>query len=80
MNTDEAFSADWSSEVLALVEPSSQPLDADWYDGPSLLQLLERLPTAQERSVGDLLIFTGLLVLLHRACSQPQSSASHSPA
>ena len=29
---------------------------ADWYDGPSLLQLLECLPTAQERKVGDLLI------------------------
>ncbi len=28
----------------------------DWYDGPSLLQLLESLPTAQERTVGDLLI------------------------
>ena len=34
----------------------TQPLDAAWYDGPSLLQLLERLPTAQERKVGDLLI------------------------
>ena len=29
---------------------------AGWYDGPSLLELLERLPTAQERTVGDLLI------------------------
>jgi sulfate adenylyltransferase subunit 1 len=29
---------------------------AGWYDGPSLLQLLERLPTAQERKFGDLLI------------------------
>ena len=29
---------------------------AGWYDGPSLLQFLERLPTAQERTVGDLLI------------------------
>jgi sulfate adenylyltransferase subunit 1 len=28
----------------------TQPLDADWYDGPSLLQLLEALPTAQERT------------------------------
>ena len=34
----------------------TQPLAADWYDGPSLLQLLESLPTAQERTVGDLLI------------------------
>jgi len=32
------------------------PAWADWYDGPSLLQLLESLPTAQERKVGDLLI------------------------
>jgi len=31
-------------------------LDADWYDGPSLLELLERLPTAQERKDGDLLL------------------------
>ncbi len=29
---------------------------ADWYDGASLLQLLERLPAAQERTVGDLLL------------------------
>ena len=34
----------------------TQPLDAAWYQGPSLLQLLESLPTAQERTVGDLLI------------------------
>lgn len=34
----------------------TQPLDVDWYDGPSLLQLLERLPAAQERKDGDLLI------------------------
>ena len=34
----------------------TQPMDVDWYAGPSLLQLLESLPTAQERKVGDLLI------------------------
>ena len=34
----------------------TQPLDADWYDGPSLLQLLESLPPSQERKDGDLLI------------------------
>jgi len=34
----------------------TQPLDADWYDGPSLLQLLESLPPTQERKEGDLLI------------------------
>jgi len=34
----------------------TQPLQADWYDGPSLLQLLESLPATQERKDGDLLI------------------------
>jgi sulfate adenylyltransferase subunit 1 len=34
----------------------TQPLDAHWYDGPSLLQLLEALPTVQERTAGHLLI------------------------
>ncbi|MED5618730.1 sulfate adenylyltransferase subunit 1 [Ideonella sp. BN130291] len=29
---------------------------ASWYDGPSLLQLLERLPTTQERTQGSLLL------------------------
>ena len=33
----------------------TRPLDAPWYDGPSLLQLLERLPTTQERTEGALL-------------------------
>ena len=31
-------------------------LDADWYRGPSLLQVLERLPTTQERKDGALLL------------------------
>lgn len=34
----------------------TQPLQADWYDGPSLLQLLEALPASQERVDGDLLL------------------------
>ena len=34
----------------------TQPLDAGWYDGPSLLQVLESLPALQERKDGDLLI------------------------
>ena len=33
----------------------TQALAVDWYDGPSLLQLLERLPTTQERCEGALL-------------------------
>ncbi|MEO8059559.1 MAG: GTP-binding protein [Burkholderiales bacterium] len=58
-----AFADEAKMEVAGIVPVSAlrgdnvtQPLDADWYDGPSLLQLLERLPTAQERKVGDLLI------------------------
>ena len=31
------------------------PLDVPWYRGPSLLQLLERLPTTQERTQGAML-------------------------
>lgn len=34
----------------------TQPLDAAWYDGPSLLQVLESLPALQERKDGDLLM------------------------
>ncbi len=34
----------------------TQPLDSDWYDGPSLLQVLESLPGVQERVEGQLLI------------------------
>jgi sulfate adenylyltransferase subunit 1 len=57
------FAAEAKIEVAGIVPVSAlrgdnvtQPLAADWYDGPSLLQLLESLPTAQERTVGDLLI------------------------
>jgi len=34
----------------------TQPLDAPWYNGLSLLQLLEALPTTQERTEGALLL------------------------
>ena len=58
-----AFAAHANMEVAGVIPVSAlrgdnvtQPLEADWYDGPSLLQLLESLPTAQERKVGDLLI------------------------
>jgi sulfate adenylyltransferase subunit 1 len=58
-----AFAEEAKMEVAGIVPVSAlrgdnvtQPLAADWYDGPSLLQLLERLPTAQERTTGDLLI------------------------
>ncbi|MBC8057135.1 MAG: sulfate adenylyltransferase [Rhizobiales bacterium] len=58
-----AFAEEARMEVAGIVPVSAlrgdnvtQPLDVDWYRGPSLLQLLESLPTAQERTVGDLLI------------------------
>jgi len=58
-----AFANEAGIEVAGVIPVSAlrgdnvtQPLDVDWYDGPSLLQLLESLPTAQERTVGDLLI------------------------
>jgi sulfate adenylyltransferase subunit 1 len=34
----------------------TQPMETDWYGGPSLLQLLESLPAAQERKDGELLV------------------------
>ncbi len=50
-------------EVAAIVPVSAlrgdnvtQPLQAAWYRGPSLLQLLHRLPTTQERVDGALLL------------------------
>jgi len=57
------FAAHADIEVAGVVPVSAlrgdnvtQPLDVPWYRGPTLLQLLERLPTAQERTVGDLLM------------------------
>ena len=51
-----AFAQQAGIEVTAIVPVSalrgdnvSQPLDADWYNGPSLLQVLESLPSMQER-------------------------------
>ena len=58
-----AFAEKAGVEVAGVIPVSAlrgdnvtQPLDADWYQGPSLLQLLESLPAAQERKDGDLLI------------------------
>ncbi len=58
-----AFAQQAGMAVAAIVPVSAlrgdnvtQPLDADWYAGPSLLQVLERLPAAQERTEGDLLV------------------------
>ncbi|WP_431263323.1 sulfate adenylyltransferase subunit 1 [Roseateles chitinivorans] len=51
----EKFASAAGIRVTAVVPVSAlrgdnvtQPLEADWYDGPSLLQVLESLPTVQE--------------------------------
>ena len=56
----DAFAADAKIELAATVPVSAlrgdnvtQPLDAAWYQGPSLLQVLESLPTAHERAEGS---------------------------
>lgn len=55
------FAAQAGISVAAIVPVSAlrgdnvtQPLAADWYDGPSLLQVLEGLPTVQEAVEGQL--------------------------
>jgi sulfate adenylyltransferase subunit 1 len=59
-----AFAADAGLESVAGIIPVSalrgdnvtRPLQAPWFTGPSLLELLESLPTTQERVHGDLLL------------------------
>jgi sulfate adenylyltransferase subunit 1 len=57
------FAAHAGIEVAGVVPVSAlrgdnvtQPLAASWYDGPTLLQLLEELPAAQEQASGDLFL------------------------
>lgn len=59
----EAFAMAARIDVAGIIPVSAllgdnvtQPLDAPWYDGPSLLQLLHALPTTQERTEGSLLV------------------------
>jgi len=58
-----AFAEQAGIEVAGIVPVSALrgdnvtvPMNVDWYSGPTLLQLLERLPAAQERKDGDLLL------------------------
>ena len=58
-----AFAAHAGIEVAGVIPVSAlrgdnvtQRLDVPWYRGPSLLELLEQLPAAQERTEGDLLL------------------------
>jgi sulfate adenylyltransferase subunit 1 len=59
----QAFAREAGITVAAIVPVSAlrgdnitRPLQAPWYSGPSLLQLLESLPTTQERVDGSLLL------------------------
>jgi len=59
----QAFAAQAGIAVTAIIPVSAlrgdnvtQPLDAPWYNGPSLLQVLEGLPALQEKVEGQLLI------------------------
>jgi sulfate adenylyltransferase subunit 1 len=59
----QAFAREAGIEVAEVIPVSALrgdnvavPLAADWYDGPSLLQVLERLPAAAERTDSSLLI------------------------
>jgi len=55
-----AFAAEAGMAVAGIVPVSAlrgdnvtTPLEADWYQGPSLLQLLSQLPCAEEQAVGS---------------------------
>ncbi len=59
----QAFAAEAGMAVAGIVPVSAlrgdnitRPLRTDWYQGPSLLQLLQALPTTQERVDGALLL------------------------
>jgi sulfate adenylyltransferase subunit 1 len=57
----------------------TQPLAAPWYHGPSLLQLLESLPTTQERTSGDLLQPVQYVARDAAEPGQPAKGAGHQP-
>lgn len=58
-----AFAQEAGVDVAGIIPVSAlrgdnvtQPLACAWYSGPSLLQVLESLPTTQERTEGELLL------------------------
>ena len=81
-----AFAAHARMDVAGIVPVSAlrgdnvtQPPDsgwADWYGGPTLLQLLESLPAAQERTDGDLLMPVQYVA---RDEGDSQAGAGHQP-
>jgi sulfate adenylyltransferase subunit 1 len=78
-----AFAAQAGIEVAGIVPVSAlrgdnvtAPMNVDWYNGPTLLQLLEHLPAAQERKDGDLLLPVQYVV---RDMGDEQEGAGHQP-
>ena len=82
-----AFAAEAGITTVAAIIPVSalrgdnvtQPLDVPWYSGPSLLQLLERLPTTQERTEGSLLQPVQYVARDEAAAGQAAQGAGHQP-
>ena len=82
-----AFAAEAGITTVAAIIPVSAlrgdnvttPLDAPWYQGPSLLQLLERLPTTQERTEGSLLQPVQYVARDDAAEGEAAQGAGHQP-
>ena len=82
-----AFAAEAGISTVAGIIPLSAlrgdnvtiPLDAPWYNGPSLLQLLERLPTTQERTEGALLQPVQYVARDEAEAGQDAKGAGHQP-
>ncbi len=82
-----AFAAEAGITTVAATIPVSAlrgdnvtvPLDVPWYRGPSLLQLLERLPTTQERTEGSLLQPVQYVARDEAEAGQSAQGAGHQP-
>jgi len=83
----QAFAAEAGITTVAATIPVSAlrgdnvtlPLDVPWYRGPSLLQLLERLPTTQERTEGSLLQPVQYVARDEAEAGQTAQGAGHQP-
>ena len=83
----QAFAAEAGITTVAGILPVSAlrgdnvtvPLDAPWWHGPSLLQLLEQLPTTQERTEGALLQPVQYVARDEAEAGQAASGAGHQP-
>jgi len=82
-----AFAAEAGITSVAAIIPVSAlrgdnvtlPLQANWYSGPSLLQLLESLPTTQERTEGALLQPVQYVARDEAEAGQSAQGAGHQP-